>query len=91
MVSIIIISYNTQELTLNCISSIIKTYPEGEVVVVDNRSPDTTVEMIHRIYPDVRVIVTPENRSYANAVNIGMNATTSERSEERRVGKECCR
>ncbi|MBK9246715.1 MAG: glycosyltransferase family 2 protein [Ignavibacteria bacterium] len=78
MVSIIIISYNTQELTLNCIDSLYRTYPEGEVIVVDNRSPDKTVEMIHRTYPDVRVIVTPENKSYANAVNLGMNATTSE-------------
>jgi|JI8StandDraft_1071087.scaffolds.fasta_scaffold12327_2 GT2 family glycosyltransferase len=80
MVSIIIISYNTSRLTLNCIRSIYNTYPEGEIVVVDNRSPDDTVQQIEREYPKVRVVVTPENKSYSNAVNIGMNATTSEYS-----------
>ncbi|MFN8358711.1 MAG: glycosyltransferase family 2 protein [Candidatus Kapaibacterium sp.] len=78
MVSIIIISYNTCRLTLNCIASIVTTYPEAEIVVVDNRSPDDTVQAVRREYPAVRMIVSPENKSYSNAVNIGMNSTTSE-------------
>jgi len=80
MVSIIIISYNTSRLTINCIRSIQKTYPNGEIVVVDNRSPDDTVRQIQQDFPSIRVVVTPENKSYSNAVNIGMNATTSEYS-----------
>ncbi len=77
-VSVIIISYNTATLTLKCIASVLETAPECLITVVDNRSPDDTVEQITEHYPDVTVIVSPENKSYANAVNIGMNACTTE-------------
>lgn len=73
-VTVVIISYNTSSLTLKCISSIKKTTSNCPIIVVDNCSPDSTVSDIRTNFNDVNIIITPENRSYANAVNIGMNA-----------------
>jgi GT2 family glycosyltransferase len=48
--SIVILNYNTKQLTIDCISSIEKNYPEEirsgefEVIVADNASPDGSLE-----------------------------------------------
>lgn len=73
-VSVIIISYNTATLTLKCIASVRATFSDCPIIVVDNRSPDDTVKQVQKHFPDIHVIVSPENKSYANAVNIGMHA-----------------
>lgn len=73
-VSVIIISYNTAALTLKCIASVRATSSGCPIIVVDNRSPDDTVEQVIKHFPDIEIIVSPENKSYANAVNIGMHA-----------------
>ena len=47
-VSIIIVNYNTSELTLDCIDSI-RAYTSGityEIIVVDNNSTDNTYEVM---------------------------------------------
>lgn len=54
--SIVILSYNTKDLTLNCINSIIEQYKEQlesgefEIIVVDNASSDGTQEIIKKNY-----------------------------------------
>ena len=57
-VSVIIVSYNTCELTRNCIYSVIEKTEDVdyEVIVVDNASSDGSVEMIKTTFPQVKVI-----------------------------------
>ncbi|MCK5742034.1 MAG: glycosyltransferase, partial [Chlorobi bacterium] len=72
----IIISYNSRDITLRCIQSMIE-YSGGlklGITVVDNASSDDTVAAIQTNYPDVRVIVNNKNLGYAAAVNIGAEA-----------------
>jgi len=50
-VSIVIISFNTKDITIDCLTSVIKN-TEGincEIVVVDNNSQDGSVEAIKKI------------------------------------------
>jgi GT2 family glycosyltransferase len=77
-VSVIIISYNTAALTLKCIASIRTTAPDCPIIIVDNCSPDDTITQVSTHYSEVIIIVSPKNKSYANAVNIGMNSCTTE-------------
>ncbi|GAB5464976.1 MAG: glycosyltransferase family 2 protein [Candidatus Kapaibacteriales bacterium] len=70
---LIIISYNTAELTLQCIESAYKYggIDELEICVVDNASTDDTIESIRNKFPNVRIVENPENYGYAKACNIG--------------------
>lgn len=73
-VSIIIVSYNTSDLTISCIESIYaKTEQVNfEVIVVDNGSKDNTVQRIKEQFIKVRVIETGKNLGFGKANNVGL-------------------
>lgn len=79
-VDIVIISYNTCNLTLQCIDSIIKTTSNLNIrlTLVDNSSVDDTLERVMEIYPQVRIIKNNENFGYSKALNIGVKQCDSE-------------
>ena len=56
--SIIVVSFNTKELVLECLASINKTIKgvSFEVWLVDNNSTDGTVEAVGKEYPDVTIM-----------------------------------
>ncbi len=78
--SILIVSYNTKELTLACLDSIERYPPEGpyEVIVIDNDSKDGSCEAIQEHHPNVRLIQSGGNLGFARANNIGMRKATRE-------------
>lgn len=78
MLEFVIINYKTGELTCDCIKSIYDNYGVSEIVVVDNASNDNSVDLIKTSFPEVNIIINPENYGYAKAVNIGVRATKSE-------------
>ncbi len=71
--SIIIVSYNTADITIDCLRSIFNAIwrCEYEVIVVDNNSSDNSLSRIRKEYPQVKVIVNNENRLFAIANNQG--------------------
>lgn len=72
MVSFIILSYNTRELLVSCIQSVIDHgVQDFEVIVVDNASHDGSADQIKKQFPQVRVIENSENAGFAKGVNIG--------------------
>lgn len=81
IIDIIIISYNTQTLLLNCLNTL-HHVPQGvdigKIIVVDNASNDLTVDNVRATFPNVQVIALQENVGYASAVNIGFKETSCE-------------
>lgn len=74
--SIIIVSYNTKDLTLKCLESVFRhtTGLKFEVIVVDNASADGTVVAIARKYKSkVILIKNKENIGFGAANNQGMS------------------
>lgn len=84
MISIIILSYNTKDLTVNCIESIFKYVKEDfEVIVVDNASTDGSVELVRgsrfSVHGDkLKVIENKENVGFAKGCNIGAKQAKGE-------------
>ena len=78
MLEFVIINYKTGELTCKCIQSIYDNYGISEIVVVDNASNDESPDLIKSNFPEIKLIINPENYGYAKAVNIGVRATNSE-------------
>ena len=70
-VSILILSWNTRQLTLECLDSLPRSVDDGltyEVIMVDNGSTDGSAEAL-RARNDIDLISNAENRGYAAAVN----------------------
>jgi GT2 family glycosyltransferase len=73
-VSVIVVSFNTGELTLRCLEAVFaKTEKTAlEVIVVDNASTDGSPQLIAERFPQVRLIGNNENRGFAAANNQGL-------------------
>lgn len=73
-VSVIIVSYNTRDLLLSCLSSLQSVTLAIETIVVDNASTDGSAEAAraHVIHP--RVLAQSDNLGFGKANNIGIRA-----------------
>lgn len=66
-------NWNGQAFLDNCLSSILnQTYPNYEVIVVDNGSTDGSQAYIKGSYPQVRLIENAENLGFAGGTNSGI-------------------
>jgi GT2 family glycosyltransferase len=74
LLSIIIITWNSEEFIEKCLKSIFDTKGsiDLEVIVVDNASQDGTTKIIEKFKPEVRLISNQQNLGYANANNQGI-------------------
>jgi GT2 family glycosyltransferase len=73
--SIIIVSWNTCELTLKCIKSVFEYLKDidFEVFVIDNNSTDNTVQELEKLdYQNLEVIKNKENAGFSKGNNIGI-------------------
>lgn len=76
---IIIVSYNTKKLTLECIRSIYNSRPNlsFEVIVVDNGSKDGSIEELKKLRTEeiknLKIIENEENLGFAKANNQGIS------------------
>lgn len=80
-VSILIVSFNTRDMTIECIQSIFDqaTSHSFEVIVVDNDSHDGSADAIAEHHPDVKLIRSKENLGFARANNIASEQAIGER------------
>lgn len=77
-VSIIIVNYNTKDLTQQTIQSVIDTTHKikYEIILVDNASSDGSVEAVRENYSNVKIIVNDDNLGFSKANNIGMKESS---------------
>ena len=77
-VSAIIVNWNTRELLLKCIDSLLRCTRSVslEVIVVDNASADGSADAVRNQFPGVRLIVNDANLGFAKANNIGIRASS---------------
>ncbi|WP_422858843.1 glycosyltransferase family 2 protein [Flagellimonas sp. S174] len=79
LVSIITINYNESDVTLDLLESARNlTYPNYEIIVVDNASPNDNPDIIKEKYPEIRLIKSPENLGFAGGNNLGVKEAKGE-------------
>lgn len=73
-VSIIIVNYNTSRLMNSCISSVIEKTQNinYEIIVIDNASSDSSVQMLREFYPQVQLVESKVNLGFGRANNKGV-------------------
>jgi N-acetylglucosaminyl-diphospho-decaprenol L-rhamnosyltransferase len=72
--SVIIVSYNTRDIILACVDSIVRN-SDGlniEIIVVDNCSSDGSANALRAAFPYITVIDSPTNGGFSFGNNIGL-------------------
>ena len=72
--SIIIVSFNTCELTRKCLESVCENTASlhCEILIVDNASSDGSAEMIESEFPQIRLLRSTTNLGFGNANNVAL-------------------
>ena len=79
LVSIIIPHWNGIDIITECLESLHKTtYPNFEIIVVDNNSSDESVNHIRKKFPNVTVFENGRNEGYAGGCNRGAEIAIGE-------------
>ncbi len=76
-VSVLIVSYNTRDLLLQAIASVVDE-PRVEVIVLDNCSHDGSVDAVAERYPSARLIRSPRNLGFAGGTNAAANCASGD-------------
>lgn len=79
-VSIIIVSYNTLDLTMQCLHSVYEKTKDVdfEIIVVDNNSHDGTEEAIKKTFSDIHFIQSGDNIGFGRANNLGIKCANGD-------------
>jgi len=77
-VSVVIVTWNSVRVLVNCLESLRKVYGDVlEIIVVDNGDSRET-EKVVRTYPNAKYVPSPDNVGFAGGNNIGMKYVTRE-------------
>src|SRR4028119_745890 len=79
-VSVVIVNWNTRELTSHCIATLKETLENlpAEIIVVDNDSADGSADYIAAEHPDVCLVRSKENLGFARGNNLGFEYARGE-------------
>ncbi len=77
---VVIVSWNTADLTRDCLRTLFKEIEaiDHEVWMVDNNSSDDSVAMVQREFPSVKLIINKTNVGFARANNQILNRAKGE-------------
>ena len=85
VLSIIIVSFNTKDITKNCLESVFNSLKNSEIsyeiVIVDNDSQDGSVEMLREMqkkHPQIKLALNKINTGFGKANNQGVKLASSE-------------
>ncbi len=80
LVSIIIINYNTFQITCECIESVIKWTKSVpyEIILVDNASPNDKPDEFLSKFPGIKLIKSKENGGFSKGNNLGIHAANGD-------------
>ncbi len=71
--SVIVLTYNSREFVDRCLDAVLaQTYPNFEVIVVDNGSCDGTADFVSARYPHTLLVRSRDNAGYGAGNNLGV-------------------
>src|SRR5437867_1854821 len=78
-ISVVIPNYNGAGIIGACLESLKRqTFPDFEVLVVDNASRDDSLEVVRRFTPGAIILTQEKNLGFAGGVNAGIRAARGE-------------
>lgn len=78
-VSVIIVTFNGEKVISDCLSSVLQSsYPNLEIIVVNNGSLDRTRDIVINHFPQVKLIDAKKNLGFAGGNNLGIKYATGD-------------
>ncbi|OFW15064.1 MAG: hypothetical protein A3F70_14335 [Acidobacteria bacterium RIFCSPLOWO2_12_FULL_67_14] len=78
-ISVVVVTWNGRSFVEPCLEALASQRGVAfETILVDNASSDGTAELVRQKFPDVRLIVLPENLGFAGGNNAGVRAAAGE-------------
>ncbi|MCL4458360.1 MAG: glycosyltransferase family 2 protein [Chloroflexi bacterium] len=78
-VTVIVVNWNGRDYLETCLSSVLRqSYPNFEILLIDNASTDGSLDLIEERFPQVGVIRNRVNLGFAAANNIGIQQSSSD-------------
>jgi len=76
LISVVTLTWNTTDITCDFLRSINEncSYPNLEVIIVDNGSKEDPTNVFHAIYPKAKVILNGKNLGFTGGNNVGIRA-----------------
>lgn len=80
LVSIVIVNYNTFDLTCDCIASVKQFVSEGsyEIILVDNASTERSPQDFKVRFPEIVLIASAENLGFSKGNNLGIQKASGD-------------
>ncbi|MBR4794142.1 MAG: glycosyltransferase family 2 protein [Bacteroidaceae bacterium] len=75
-VSVIIVSYKVRYYIEQCLNSVLRSVPDAQILVVDNKSDDGSVEYLRERFPRAEVIANDYNAGFGKANNMALAKAT---------------
>lgn len=73
LVSVIVLNWNGMQFIEACLGSVLRqTYPNFELIVVDNASTDGSLELIQQQFPEVTLLPSATNTGFGGGNNLGI-------------------
>ena len=76
IVSVIIVSYKVRYYIEQCLNSVLRSVPDAQLLVVDNKSDDGSVEYLKERFPQAEIIANDYNAGFGKANNIALAKAT---------------
>lgn len=81
-VSIVILNWNGKNDTIECLDSLKEiTYPNYEIILVDNGSTDGSGECLKKLYPEIEIIENQKNLGFAEGNNIAIRKVVARETD----------
>jgi glycosyltransferase involved in cell wall biosynthesis len=78
-ISIITVCYNSEKTIADCIHSIVEqTYPDIEYIIIDGKSSDNTLNIIHLFKNKISKIISEKDNGIYDAMNKGLSIATGD-------------
>jgi len=79
LISVLIVNWNGASLLRSCLDALKnQTFKDFEIILIDNGSTDDSATMVIDNYPEVQLIVLPENRGFAGGNNLAAGEAKGE-------------
>ncbi|GAA2667551.1 MULTISPECIES: glycosyltransferase [Actinosynnema] len=75
--AVVVVTHRSADVVADCLRSVtvaLESTPDSRIVVVDNASPDNTLDVVRATAPEATVVARPTNDGFAAGVNAGFAA-----------------
>lgn len=69
---VVIVGFNSRQFLVDCLKSVNRQKPQPEIIFVDNKSTDDSIEFVKKNFPEVEIIQNKKNLGFAQAANQGI-------------------